>query len=58
MRRLTFLVAVVMSTLGSAGCDVTGRQLQDFAFSTMVRVVVQTAVSIIEAIVLQSTGNA
>ena len=58
MRRLTILMmAAVPVTLMSMGCDVTSRQLQDFGFSTAVRVFVQTAVSVFEASVLQgATG--
>jgi len=41
------------SSLTALGCDITDRQLQDFYYSTIVRVVVQTAVNVFEAAVLQ-----
>ena len=58
MRRLIIFAMVALPcTLLSAGCDATSRQLQDFAASTSVRVLMQTAASLFEASVLQGAAT-
>ncbi|NLX21053.1 MAG: hypothetical protein GXY55_05185 [Phycisphaerae bacterium] len=58
MQRLMYLAMVTLPvTVSSLGCGVTDRQLQDFAYSTAVRVLVQTVVNILEASILQGAGQ-
>ncbi len=56
-RLMYFAMATLPVTLSGLACGVTDRQLQDFAYSTAVRVFVQTAVSILEAAILQGAGQ-
>ena len=53
MRRLMVWSVGMGSLLTTLGCGITDRQLQDFYYSTIIRVVVQTAVSVFEAAVMQ-----
>lgn len=41
----------------TAGCDVTGAQMQDFATSTAIRLVVQSVASILESLVITGVGS-
>lgn len=58
MRRWVTLALISLPFMtASVGCGITDRQLQDFAYSTGVRVFVQTIANIVQAAIVQQAQS-